>query len=343
MNTEKEIENMGIRVSRELKLEEKSKIINDFAQKMINAIKNQKMKLVEIKLKMSSCKMYLAEFDGCIGSANYFYKNQSIYFNEKADYLALDEYSIHECIHYFQDSRERGKLDKIGLCTFSDFRVEGLGLNEAAVQYITSKMLGKEKEEIEYGNIKLSTYSKNYYPLISNLIEQIVYLLGEEELIDSTIYGNEKFQIYFMELCGEKALNNIAIYFDKILELTNRMNRQTKSSKDKEKIEDAYETAQNMIFLSYFDGILPLLETIEEVEEYKAKLEGYKEYMGNVDSFLFYEIYKDKKIEEAEQLITKIIKKNSTKTPMLIRKNIFFEIFNKLKSVFTKGKKEYKF
>lgn len=342
MKIEKDLRKNGIEVIRELNVEEKKKIVKDFVEKL-ETIFPRRLEKESIMRKMFSCNMYFSRFSFSICTANYFYKNQSIYIDINSKSLEIDEYIIHECIHYFQDNRESGKLNKIGLCTFSEFSVDGLALNEAMIQYITSKMLGKKSESYQFGNITVTTHSKDYYPLLCNLIEQLIYLMGEEELIDSTLFSNEKFQIHLRELCGENAFKNIAHSFDKILNFINNHDLKYLSIKQKEKLEQYFEEAQDTILLTYFDGIFPLLETIEEVEEYREKLLQYKTKRGEVKEYDFYEKYIERKEKEIEKKILKISRKNSVKTPLIIHTNKVLEVFRNIRNIFTKTKNDSKY
>ena len=112
-----------------------------------------------------------------MAEANYFYKNSSIYFNEHISDEDLEEFAIHECIHYIQEVKDKkSNLVRMGLCNFDNLKIVGMGLNEAAVQYATSKVIGIEKDYVKYFGVSFRTASPSYYPLECNLIEQMAYL-----------------------------------------------------------------------------------------------------------------------------------------------------------------------
>ena len=147
--------------------------------------------------------MYRAEMPEGMAEANYFYKNTSIYFNERVAIEDLEEFAIHECIHYIQEIKDkRNNLIRMGLCNFDTLKITGMGLNEAAVQYLTSKVIGIQKEAVKYFGISFETISPSYYPLECNLIEQLTYFTGDEILFDSTFTSNDKFKNYFIQLSG---------------------------------------------------------------------------------------------------------------------------------------------
>ena len=61
--------------------------------------------------------MYKAKMPEGMAEANYFYKNTSIYFNEHIQDEDLEEFAIHECIHYLQEVKDkRNYLRRMGLC-----------------------------------------------------------------------------------------------------------------------------------------------------------------------------------------------------------------------------------
>ena len=79
--------------------------------------------------------MYFAQMPEDASAAKYFYKNQSIYFNDKFSIDEIEEFAIHECIHYLQEIKdEKGNLLRLGLYDISEGSNKGMGLNEAAVQ-----------------------------------------------------------------------------------------------------------------------------------------------------------------------------------------------------------------
>ena len=68
----------------------------------------------------------------------------------------LDEFAIHECIHYLQERKDKKNfLIRMGLCDYTEFKIYGLALNEAAVQLMASKIIGIKKEFVKYFGINL--------------------------------------------------------------------------------------------------------------------------------------------------------------------------------------------
>lgn len=77
-------------------------------------------------------------------------------------------------------------------------------------------------------------------------------------------------------------------------------------------------------------GVFPLLETIEEVEEYREKLLEYKSLMGDVDNFQMYEQYVKKQMEKIDRKIIAICKKNSRNALTLLNQNIVVKFFQNI-------------
>lgn len=224
MDTKKLLDTMGIVPIRSLNFQEVNNLSKEFAELMLYSFGNLQLNYGQICKKMFQCKMYIAEFDARLGNANYIHKNNTIYIRNGVAINCRDSYILHELIHYFQDMRdERGELKKIGICDFAEFKVRGLALNEAAVQYVVSKMLQISEEEINYYGIPLKTKTKEYYPLTCDLINKIIYFLGEDSLIDSVLFSTDKFKLEVMDYCGEEAFNNIQNNFDTIIELQQKL------------------------------------------------------------------------------------------------------------------------
>lgn len=337
---EKALKSIGIEPIRSLNNEEKNRIIKQFVELLVKTFPKHNLNAQEITKEMMECQMYLANISSNLGTANYYHKNRSIYFSTDANLDKIDEYIIHECIHYFQDKRDKkGKLDKLGLCRFSEFKIYAMAMNESAIQYVTCKMLKRKLETIEYAGVVIKTISKNYYPLLTNLISQMACLVGEDKLVESVLFSTDNFILSFMDVAGEKNTIEIENGFDEILswkQMASQHDIQVESN-----IAISFEKVQNQILTSYFDGMLPLLETVEEVEEYENKLIEYEEIIGNVDDFEFYENYQVEQLEKAHKKTEYIIKKKSKNMLAVVNNNKLFTLF-KLVINFFKRRQEYR-
>ncbi len=341
MDLNRTLKIVGIEPIRSLNYVEINSIVQGFAELLVNTFVNQKLNYQEIVAKMFKCNMYLANISEKFGTANYFYKNQAIYYKKESDLKKLDDYIIHECLHYFQDEREKDeKLKRMGLCTFQEFKIYCMALNEAAIQYITSRMMKTAKQQIEYSGIVLNTRSPSYYPLLCNLIEQMVYLVGEDVLVDSVLFSNDRFVYAFIDVAGEIALKEIQANFDILLEL--KHNKSGDILKQEMLIKQQYEKTQNLILTSYFDGAFSLIDKIEELDEYQKKLENYKQYLGNVDQYRFYEEYRDKQIEKINKKIITLSRKNSKNMLEVVSNNKIILFFRAIRNFLLKGREDYK-
>ena len=307
MSIESDLRKDGIRVVDILDTMSVNRIAHNVAAKLCETFPELCFNETDLFAKLSKLNMYRATMPEGMAEANYFYKNTSIYFNQKVDLEDLEEFAIHECIHYIQEVKDKkNNLVRMGLCNFDNFKIVGMGLNEAAVQYMASKVIGIEKDYVKYFGISFRTISPSYYPLECNLIEQMAYLTGESVLFDSTFTSNDNFKNAFIDLTSEKVYDDIQYYIDQILELEENLiklgnkfssfderNKKVdkivaKTDNCKSKIADYYLKAQNLIIKNYFDKAFKKITNLEELDNYRKKLEHYGELIGRTDNYTFY-------------------------------------------------------
>lgn len=257
-------------------------------------------------IKLLNCQMYVAKITKAISKVNYIYEDNSIYFDEQLNLNLLTDQMIHECIHYLQDYRNiRGNLEKIGLCNFEDFTIYGLGLNEATVQYMSSKSVGNSDSIIEKYGVRIRTVSPNYYPFLTNLIEQIIYLMGEDILLKGTILGDKEFEDFLLNTFEENT-KKIIRNFDEIVELNNKLNIEQDASKIEmlqQQMVSVYTQTQNIIFSTYFEKICSRLTSSHEIDFYLEKAINYKDKMGVVMAERFSaDTFYDVEIQELSKL-----------------------------------------
>ncbi len=344
MDLQKKLANLGIEQVRKLDNE----TIRMLAYNVTNAITKAFPIIYDeynnILVKLLNCNMYLAKVTKPISKVNYIYENNSIYFDENINLNKLNEQIIHECVHYLQDFRNiKKKLNKIGLCNFEEFTLYGLGLNEAAVQYISAKCVGNIPLNIEKYGVYLRTISPDYYPFLTNLVEQIVYLIGEDVLVKGTLNGTQEFEDYLLntfEANTKKIINR----FDEMVEINNNLNL----SKDLEKIQilkqglaNLYIETQSMIFTTYFEKICPRITSIKEIDEYAEKAIGYRDVMGVLKEERFApDSFYDIKLSEITQKLDKKmyeISKNVSKNTVSVitMGSKIARLINKIFSYFT--------
>ena len=146
MGIEANLKKEGIQVIEELDKIKVNTIAKNVAQKIVAAFPNMEFKLGEIFIKLSQIKMYYAEVPKGFSEANYFYKNTSIYFNCEVPLEKIEDYAIHECIHYLQERKDKaGFLIRLGLCDLTQYKVHGLALNEAAVNMLQQELQKSQK------------------------------------------------------------------------------------------------------------------------------------------------------------------------------------------------------
>ena len=270
-------------------------------------------------IKLSRLNMYKASMPEGMSEANYFYKNSSIYFNEHIQNEDLEEFAIHECIHFLQEIKDKKNyLVRMGLCDYTEFKVYGLGLNEAAVQLMASKINKIPKESVKYFGINFETNSPSYYPLECCLVQQLAYLVGEDILFESTLNSNDNFKNKFSELTSSKtffkiqnSIDDILNYEEQIIKLNNKIleidsrnkkvdNILQKIDELKRQITSSFMSTQELIFSSYFDKKINRITNLEEVEKYRRKLYNFKDYLGSTDGYTFFNTYYVNKMEELE-------------------------------------------
>ena len=338
MSVESDLRKDGIRVVDILDTMSVNRIAHNIATKLCDTFPELCFNESDLFAKLSRLSMYRAIMPEGMAEANYFYKNTSIYFNEKIAFDDLEEFAIHECVHYIQEVKDKkNNLLRMGLCNFDNFKIVGMGLNEAAVQYITSKVIGIEKDYVKYFGISFRTISPSYYPLECNLIEQMAYITGETVLFDSTFTSNDKFKNYFIQLTSNKTFTEIESCCDQILELEEeilRLNNKFNSYDErcnkvdkivakqdtlKKKITDTYLKAQDSLIKGYFDKTFKNISNLEELDNYRKKLDHYGNLIGRTDDYTFFDDYYTEKMSQLEHK-SNVLENGGIETALTIKK-----------------------
>ena len=332
MKIEKKLKILGIKETKEFTKEEKNIVANNVTVSLIMAFPVLKIEQENILNKIQNANMYYAKIDENLQKINYIYENHKIYFDEYIDINKLTDSMIHEIIHYIQDIRKKkDKLDKIGLCNFNELSFHGLGINEGAVQYISAKTINNNYQTINKEGILLRTISPNYYPILTNLIEQIIFLLGEDELVKAVILNDNNFENTFFNTFEENAQRIINL-FDEII------NYNVKNEDKLEEIKSMYIEAQDLIMRTYFDKNLKNLTTEEEVNNLSKKIENYLELTGKIEiNGNYYNNCENYKSTLLNKLDKKLIKINVQKSKMaltVVYGGRLSRLFNKIKALF---------
>ena len=221
---ETELKKNGIEVTEKLSTLNSNTLAKNVADKIAQTFPDQDLNANELFARFSRINMYKANIPNGMAEANYFYKNSSVYFRSNIPFEQLEKFAIHEFIHNLQEVKDnKGNLQRLGLCKFSNIKTYGLALNEAAVQFAASKVLNNDTDIVKYYEISLPTISPSYYPIICNLIEQLAYLIGEHTLFNSTFYANDLFEEDCITYLGKKNYIEIQNKFDKILLLEEKI------------------------------------------------------------------------------------------------------------------------
>lgn len=310
MNIEKDLKKDGITIIKPLDALSITLISKYVAEKLISAFPFYGLNYTSLFIKISNIPMYIADIPNNMGEASYFYKNSSIYFKKDLSIHEMKRYAIHEFIHAYQEVKDnKNVLYKLGLCDFTGIKVQGMALNEAAVQLISAKALNNEIETVKYYDIEFTTNTPSCYPIICNLVNQMSYITGENVLFDSTFNSNNKFMKAFINLCGEKAFYKIQNNLDKILHLEEKIsslsyklekevlsekfiaNASTKIGIYKNTIKNTFLETQKLIFTSYFNRAINNVYSAQEIEDYRRKLYNYRDLLGVTENYSFFNDY----------------------------------------------------
>ena len=357
MSVESDLKKDGIIVIKKIDTLRTNSIARNVSMKICETFPDFGLNQNDLFIKLSRLDMYIAKMPEGMAEANYFYKNSSIYFNEHIADEDLEEFAIHECIHYIQEVKDKKNyLVKMGLCDYTEFKIYGLGLNEAAVQLMSSKILGIPKEYVKYFNISFETTSPSYYPLECCLVNQLAYIVGEDILFTSTINSTDDFKQKLVDIIGLKTFMQIQNSIDKILlceeeiiKINNKIlqiddrnkkvdNLINKINSLKKSISEMFTKTQNLIFTSYFDKTYLNIIDLEGIEAYRRKLYNLKNYLGATEGYTFFnDYYVDKMIalEDKYNLLENI----STSTTLAVVRDTeskFIKVLKFIKNLFAK-------
>ncbi len=208
--------------------------------------------------------------------------------------------------------------------------------------------------------ISFKTTSPSYYPLECCLANQLAYLVGENVLFESTLNSNDNFKYIFADLTSQKTFIAIQNSFDEILnreeeiiKLNNKIatidDRNKKVDGMLEKIDElkneislTFMRTQNLIISSYFDKAFDSISNLEELENYRKKLYAFKDYLGCMEGYTFFNDYYVNKMMELEKKYTSL-ENGEVKTAIKVitkKENIFVSIFKTIKRLILGEKTE---
>ena len=325
MSIETDLKKDGIHVIKPLDSLSVTLIAKFIAEKFISYFPFAHMRYDDLFIKISKLNMYVADIPSGMSEANYLFRNESIYFKSGLSMTEMKELAVHEFIHHYQEKKDsKNVLYRLGLCDFTSLTPKGMAMNEAAVQLLASNILKKPEEEVKYYGINFSTVSPNYYPLLCNLINQMAYITGYDVLVDSTLRANDKFKNCFTKLCGKKTYNELEKSFDKIIKCeesimisnqymqhcelnkNQRIKYASNIEKCKDMIKDTYIKAQNLILTSYFNSAINNLYSVQDIEDYRVKLYTFKDYIGVVDNYTYFNEYYINLMSKLDEVYSRI-------------------------------------
>lgn len=349
MSIESDLKKDGIKVIGTLDTLSVNTLAHDVAEKICKTFPEQNFIFHNLFIAISRIPMYIAEMPEGFAEANYFYKNSSIYFKAGVPTCELEKFAIHEFIHYLQEIKDKkGNLVKLGLCDFGNLKIQGMALNEGAVQLMASKALEQKQEIVKYYGISLPTNSPTYYPILCNLVAQMAYVTGEENLFDSTFYGTSLFKERFADLCGINSLIKIQDNLDKIMnteekiiKLNQKLMQDTcegmkaqriasRISKLKEKLKNLYFSTQDLIYSSYFNTQFTKITTTADIDSYRFRLYNYKNYIGITEDYSNFNEYYINKMMDLDNKYESIM--NNTQVAVVNNSSIAV-FFRKMKAL----------
>ena len=326
MNIQKKLSRLGIEKIEELDKKDVNYLAHYMANCMTSTFHTLQDYYNEILAKLLNCTMFYAKITGNVAKVNYIHEDNCIYIDENINIYEPNEQLFHELIHYLQVfKKNNGKIKQIGLCNFGDFSVSGLGLNEALVQYMSSKLMKKEKQRTKIYGLELKTISPDSYPVLTNLMEELVYLIGEDEILLASINAKNNFDDLFYNTFEEKG-NQIIKAFDKVLDLKNKLLEAREGIYKKETpevLEESicytYINTQKTMLTKYFDKMVTILTSIEEIDFYIEKFLNFNKVLGlneknRAEVLDFCEEYKNEIMKKFDKRLMKLSKEKGKNT-----------------------------
>lgn len=300
--------------------------------------------------KMMAAKVYIGHIRNISNKAIYAFDDDSLIIDKNQDLNEMTRELLFECVHTIQDRRnKKGELQQLGQITLTTFKEYAIAINETAVQYIVSKTLENKKISTEVFGIKVNTFHTDKYALICNILEQLKFVIGENQLVKSTIYATDDFIVDGYDAITKTIFDNVQNNMDKMLfaeeEIQTLKRNITEDNKEQNKkliyeneelIKSLYMDSQMSIFTSHFDTIYKRIQTLLDLTYYKAKLEEYKGLIG-VDSnkekdymMQYYERYCENKRKELTIKEVQIKAKNNVALTV-VSNNIIIKVLTKLR------------
>ena len=330
MYINKYFKQLNIEPIAEIDIREKCEFANRAAMVIVDKFYDlDYLKIVDI---IQHTQMYTAKIPNNLSPVNYSYLDGILYISEKLELDINNEFVLHEVIHRIQEYRnKKNKLLQLGLCDILETSIKGLALNEAAVQYIVKKVLNGENEIVEVYGMKIPTISKNYYPILTNLIEQMIFAVGENILVDSTLNSNNEFKYSAIDSMGESTYYEIQNNFDKIMDVKNQILKNENQTNVKENIDlikRIYIETQHKILTSYFNKEFKAVKDIDQLKVFGDKLFKYRNLIGSDEGQVLYDEY-------YKEMLNKIQEKEfsfQNRALIVVKENKIINVFKRIKN-----------
>lgn len=336
MRVNKYFKELNIEPILELDVREKCEFANKVAVVIMDKFKDNNLDYLKIVDILQHTEMYIAKIPKHLSPVNYSYLDGKMYISEDIALDVNNEFVLHEFIHRIQEYRnKKEKLIQLGLCDVMETKIKGLALNEAAIQYLVQKILNGKNEIIDVYGMKIHTISKNYYPILTNLIQQIVFLVGEDKLVDSTFNSNNEFKYNTIDILGEDTYNAIENSFEKILEAKNNILKNKNQNIIEENssfIKKTYIDIQNKIMTSYFNSEFKRIKNVEQLKDFSAKLLEYRNLIGTEEGQVLYSDYYNDMLQKIEDKEKNLL----NKALVVVKENKILNIFRNVKNYISK-------
>ena len=341
MNIEKRLQKDGIIVTEKVPTDIVLNITNNISKKIAATFPSFNLKPSEIFAKLFSLNMYKAQMPEGMQEASYCYKNSSIYFNSNIANEDLEEFAIHECLHFLQEIRDKNDtITKMGLANYTKSKVVGTGLNEACVQYLSSKIIGIEPDFEKYYNISLYTPSPSYYPVECALLNELVYFIGEEKLFQSAYFSTNEFKDEIVNYTSEKTYKYIVNSFDRILQLEEKIIKlnnknteksQTKIEKLRASIKITFFEIQDLIIKNFFYFEFNNITNLEQLDTFRRKITNFDKYIGHSENYTFFNDYLTEMMNKLEHK-SNIFENGGLETAPMVKAFSISDIFKKIRA-----------
>ena len=329
MSIDSTLKKEGINVIGELNTLDINKIASTISEKICKAFPEHNINQSDLFISIARLNMFIAEMPDSSSGAKYYYKNNSIYFNKDMDLDTLNTLSLHECIHFMQELRDKkGKVLRLGLYNLANRNKNGMALNEAAVQLMASIANSAKPDTVKYFNMEFTTESPDFYPIETALIKQMIYFTGSYPLFHSTLYSNDVFKNTFISKSSAGTYNKIEYNFDLLLHYqeelaltsyklstlpdTNTLSKIKRLNEKaillKEVILNKTIEIQNIILKDCFDKEFSLIKNAEDIKNFQRHLYNFNvvRISSNTDNF-YTEYYREmmEKLEDKKEFIKK--------------------------------------